>query len=42
MRVEMDHVWRRYRVGEEDVVALHDATVAFEPGGVRAVDRVRT
>jgi len=37
MRVEMDHVWRRYRVGEEDVVALHDATVAFEPGEMVAV-----
>ena len=28
MRVEMDHVWRTYRVGDEEVVALRDANVA--------------
>ena len=37
MRVEMEHVWRTYRVGEEDVVALRDASVAIEPGELVAV-----
>jgi len=37
MRVEMDHVWRTYRVGDEEVVALRDATVAIEPGEMVAV-----
>jgi putative ABC transport system ATP-binding protein len=37
MRVELDHVWRTYHVGEEEVVALRDATVAFEPGEFVAV-----
>ena len=37
MRLEMEHVWRRYRVGEADVVALSDATVAIEPGEMVAV-----
>ena len=37
MRVEMDHVWRTYQVGEEEIVALRDATVAFEPGELVAV-----
>jgi putative ABC transport system ATP-binding protein len=37
MRVEMDHVWRTYRVAEEDVVALRDASVAIEPGEMVAV-----
>lgn len=37
MRVELDHVWRTYHVGDEEVVALRDATVAFEPGEFVAV-----
>jgi ABC-type lipoprotein export system ATPase subunit len=37
MRVEMDHVWRTYRVGDEEVVALRDANVAIEPGEMVAV-----
>jgi len=37
MRVEMDHVWRTYRVGDEEVVALRDATVAIESGEMVAV-----
>src|SRR5207302_2887585 len=37
MQVEMDHVWRTYHVGDEEVVALRDATVKFEPGELVAV-----
>jgi putative ABC transport system ATP-binding protein len=37
MRVEMDHVSRSYQVGDEEVVALHDATVAFDSGELVAV-----
>jgi putative ABC transport system ATP-binding protein len=37
MKVEMDHVWRTYRVGDEEVVALRDATVSIEPGELVAV-----
>ena len=37
MRLEMDHVWRRYRVGDADVVALHDASVCIESGEMVAV-----
>src|SRR5947199_10708110 len=37
MQLEMDHVWRTYRVGEADVVALHDASVCIEPGEMVAV-----
>src|SRR5215472_9514074 len=37
MRLEMDHVWRKYRVGEGDVVALHDANVRIESGEMVAV-----
>lgn len=37
MRLEMDHVWRRYHVGESDVVALRDVTVSFESGELVAV-----
>jgi len=37
MRVEMDHVWRSYRVGDEAVVALRDATVTIESGEIVAV-----
>src|SRR5438270_12772239 len=33
----MDHVWRTYRVGDADVVALHDATVCIEAGELVAV-----
>jgi len=33
----MDHVWRRYRVGEAEVIALHDASVCIEPGEMVAV-----
>jgi ABC-type lipoprotein export system ATPase subunit len=37
MRVEMDHVWRTYQVGDEEVVALRDATVTIESGELVAV-----
>src|SRR5438876_9223457 len=37
MRVELDHVWRTYRVGEDEVVALHDASVTVESGEMVAV-----
>src|SRR5207302_4767116 len=37
VRVEMDHVWRKYRVGEDDVLALRDATVCIESGEMVAV-----
>jgi putative ABC transport system ATP-binding protein len=33
----MDHVWRRYRVGEAEVIALRDASVCIEPGEMVAV-----
>lgn len=33
----MDHVWRRYRVGENDVIALRDASVRIESGEMVAV-----
>jgi putative ABC transport system ATP-binding protein len=35
--LEMEHVWRTYRVGDEDVVALRDASVRFESGELVAV-----
>src|SRR6202140_437238 len=37
MRLEMVHVWRTYHVGDEEVVALRDASVCFEPGELVAV-----
>jgi putative ABC transport system ATP-binding protein len=37
VRVELNHVWRTYRVGEADVVALRDANVTVEPGELVAV-----
>lgn len=37
MRIELDHVWRTYQVGAEEVVALQDASVTFEPGELVAV-----
>jgi len=37
MRLEMDHVWRSYRVGDEEVVALRDATVCIDSGEMVAV-----
>jgi putative ABC transport system ATP-binding protein len=37
MRVEMDHVWRTYHVGDEEVVALRDASVAIDHGELVAV-----
>jgi putative ABC transport system ATP-binding protein len=37
MELEMEHVWRLYHVGEEDVVALRDATVCIRPGELVAV-----
>ena len=37
MRIELDHVWRKYHVGAEEVVALHDATVTFDAGELVAV-----
>jgi len=37
MRLELDHVWRTYHVGEEEVVALRDASVCIEAGELVAV-----
>jgi ABC-type lipoprotein export system ATPase subunit len=37
VRLEMDHVWRRYRVGDNDVIALRDASVHIESGEMVAV-----
>jgi ABC-type lipoprotein export system ATPase subunit len=37
MRVELDHVWRTYRVGDEEVVALRDASVCIDSGELVAV-----
>jgi putative ABC transport system ATP-binding protein len=37
MQLEMDHVWRRYHVGETDVIALHDASVRIDSGELVAV-----
>jgi putative ABC transport system ATP-binding protein len=37
MRVEMDHVWRSYHVGDEEVVALRDASVCIDSGELVAV-----
>jgi ABC-type lipoprotein export system ATPase subunit len=37
MRVEMEHVWRKYRVGEVDVLALREANVRIESGELVAV-----
>ena len=37
MRIELDHVWRKYHVGAEEVIALQDATVAFDSGELVAV-----
>jgi len=33
----MDHVWRTYRVGDEEVVALRDASVSIDSGELVAV-----
>src|SRR5256885_14925377 len=33
----MDHVWRTYRVGDADVIALHDASMRIEAGELVAV-----
>jgi putative ABC transport system ATP-binding protein len=37
MQVELDHVWRMYHVGDEEVVALRDATVRIDSGELVAV-----
>jgi ABC-type lipoprotein export system ATPase subunit len=37
MRVEMEHVWRKYHVGDVDVLALRDASVRIESGELVAV-----
>lgn len=37
MRIELDHVWRKYHVGAEEVIALQDATVTFDSGELVAV-----
>jgi putative ABC transport system ATP-binding protein len=37
MRLEMDHVWRTYQVGDEEVVALRDASVCIDSGEMVAV-----
>ena len=37
MRLEMEHVWRKYHVGDVDVLALRDASVRIESGELVAV-----
>src|ERR1700737_1546807 len=37
MRLEMEHVWRTYQVGDEEVVALRDASVCIDSGELVAV-----
>jgi ABC-type lipoprotein export system ATPase subunit len=37
MRLELDHVWRTYQVGDEQIVALRDATVCINAGELVAV-----
>jgi putative ABC transport system ATP-binding protein len=37
VQLEMDHVWRTYRVGDEEVVALRDASVCIDSGELVAV-----
>jgi putative ABC transport system ATP-binding protein len=37
VRLELDHVWRTYQVGDEQVVALKDANVCIESGELVAV-----
>jgi putative ABC transport system ATP-binding protein len=37
MRLELDHVWRTYQVGDEPIVALRDATASIAPGELVAV-----
>jgi putative ABC transport system ATP-binding protein len=37
MRLELEHVWRTYQAGDEDVVALRDASVSFDAGELVAV-----
>jgi ABC-type lipoprotein export system ATPase subunit len=37
VRLELDHVWRTYHVGDEEVVALRDASVCVEAGELVAV-----
>jgi putative ABC transport system ATP-binding protein len=37
MRLELDHVWRTYTVGDEEVVALRDASVCIDSGELVAV-----
>jgi len=37
MRVELKHVRRTHHVGDEEVVAMRDATVTIEPGEFVAV-----
>jgi putative ABC transport system ATP-binding protein len=37
VKIELDHVWRTYHLGAEEVVALQDATVAIESGEMVAV-----
>jgi ABC-type lipoprotein export system ATPase subunit len=37
VRLELDHVWRTYQVGDEAVVALRDASVCIESGELVAV-----
>jgi ABC-type lipoprotein export system ATPase subunit len=37
VRLELDHVWRTYQVGDEAVVALRDASVCIDSGELVAV-----
>jgi ABC-type lipoprotein export system ATPase subunit len=37
VQVELDHVWRTYRVGEDEVVALRDASARIDAGELVAV-----
>jgi putative ABC transport system ATP-binding protein len=37
VKIELEHVWRTYQVGDEIVVALRDASVRIEPGELVSV-----
>ena len=37
MPIELEHVWRTYRVGEDEVVALNDVTTIFGDGEIASV-----
>src|SRR5215208_4558764 len=35
--LQLDHVWRTYRVGDAQVVALHDVSLRIEDGELMAI-----